>query len=196
MATRRPVESPGKSGNPQAAPAVFFIEFRQRHTTPQQEFCRRQFCSLPRKWIYDFVLNDFVFVPSLPLFRGPELDPHRATVRPITGHPKTGKLPNEPKSPSTPCHGKALPSNNMVPEVVAFSPTTNPNCFSIPAPPVSVHVAKSDLIKPLFLRNPNRYIKGRGVRRAIIGASRTWRMPSPMPTSSPLPVRVFRVFRG
>ena len=79
MATPRPVELPGESGNPQVALAVFFIEFRQRHAAAHQKFC-----PLPPPVrvngfmiLSSMILSLFVPFRVFPVSRGPELNPHR-----------------------------------------------------------------------------------------------------------------------
>jgi len=85
---------------------------------------------------------------SIPFIRGSTL-PNPATFRPITGHPKTGKLPNEPKSPSTHYHAKSLPSNTIALEMVAVYPTmslrTEPKLLS---KPTAESPRPFDLIRP------------------------------------------------
>jgi hypothetical protein len=79
MATPRPVELPGESGNPQVSLAVFIIEFRQRHAAPHQKFC-----PLPPPVrvngfmiLSSMILSLFVPFRVFPVSRGPELNPHR-----------------------------------------------------------------------------------------------------------------------
>ena len=109
MANRGPVESPGQSGNP---PIVFAD-------------------SLPRPAKVAIpVLSRILWMgtslsASTSSIRGPHL-PSPAPIRPVTDHPKTWKLPNEPKSPSIPCHPKALPCNIFTLEVVAASKRMSP----------------------------------------------------------------------
>ena len=99
MATRRPVESPGIQEIRKLLLRCFLLSSAKvtpRHTTSFAP------CRCPFAQVY-FLSNP-------------------ANVPPIPGRPKTGKLPDEPKSPSTQYHAKTLSSNIIGAKVAAVSP--------------------------------------------------------------------------
>jgi len=87
-------------------------------------------------------------LPRIQFIRGAFL-PTPAIVRSIPGCPKTGKLPNEPKPPSTHCQPNALPSNTIAPAIAAVSPTMSPkNEPKLLSPPAAERPRPCGQIRP------------------------------------------------
>jgi hypothetical protein len=102
-------------------------------------------------------------------------------VQPFTDHPKTRKLPNEPKSPSTPFHGKTLPFNSIAPELATVSPTMSPkNEPKLLSRPAAECHRPLDQIRP----NQTTFFMLRFDRRDLLQSLATFRRARP---SQPAP---------